>query len=278
MNKSLYIKSKDVDLFTTIRGNDESNKIIIILHGGPGSGAEPLLNHDSFKELEERFILVYFDQRGSGKSTYDLENKIREEDITYDVHVIVNYIKENYKGKKVYLWGGSFGGALGFLYLRNYPNEVEKYVGACPAVFFSEEGVKNTVKRLLNSYKNRIPKSFIFLANTIPLNSKGIKGILNRKQIKEFIFSSNSKSLKHSWAMSDWLFDQRFGEDFKKIKIPVLITHGKNDELIDYNNVYEGYSKFKNPLISFMEYENCGHTIFEDKKECFAKDIEKFFM
>ncbi|MGL5151302.1 MAG: alpha/beta fold hydrolase [Clostridium sp.] len=277
MKESYYIHSKEVRLYTTIKGNSNADKVIIILHGGPGSGADPLIENESFKELEKDFILVYFDQRGSGKSTYDLEQQIMDHDISYDVHVVVNDVKRRFQDKRIFLWGGSFGGALGFLYLRNYPCEVERYVSACPAIFFTDNGMKNTVKNLLNSYKSRIPKSFLFLVNTIPMSSEGIKGVLKRKSIKNFIFSSNSKSLKHSWAMREWLFDQRFGEDLENIKIPVLITHGNKDKLIDYHIASKEYKNIKNKLIEFKEYDMCGHNVFDDKKEEFVEDIKRFF-
>lgn len=49
------------------------------------------------------FTLVYFDQRGSGKSKYDLSNKLNLNDLTYDVHQIIIYVKNRFISKKVYL-------------------------------------------------------------------------------------------------------------------------------------------------------------------------------
>lgn len=279
MRESIFINGKNVKIKTYIRGNVNSRKIIVTLHGGPGSGAKILMENESFKKLESDFIVVYFDQRGSGDSVCNIENKISIEEATEDVHSVVKYVKDRFKENDVYLWGGSFGGALGFYYLRYYPKEVKKYIAACPAIFFTENDVKYNFKRLLNSYKEKVPKTFMIMANTMPVSTEGIKKILNKGIVKEFVYSDrcNSKSLRHALAMREWIFSERVGEDFKKIQIPVMITHGKEDKLIDFNVIYNGFREFKNNKISFKAYEECGHNIFEDRRDCFSIDIKEFF-
>jgi len=36
---------------------------------------------------------------------------------------------------------------------------------------------------------------------------------------------------------------ERMGETFRKIEIPILIIQGKEDNLVSYENIKEGYEK-----------------------------------
>lgn len=277
INETLYIKSRDVNLFTTIKGNEDSKNVIVILHGGPGSGAQPLIEHESFKKLEEDFIVVYFDQRGSGKSEYNLENKLLLEDITFDVHTIVEYAKNRFKDKDIFLWGGSFGGALGFLYLRYYPNEVKKYIANCPVVTFDDESIDTFVDNRKKYYIERLSE------HIKPEFFEGFDSgeeLFNDANVRKFIYSEKctSKGLKHVCAMADWFLKLQYKEDFKNISIPVMIIQGKDDNICSYENILKGYNEFKNEYITFKAYENCGHSVFDDRKDIFVEDIKGFFI
>jgi len=61
------IRINGIKQFVTIRGMDRGNPILLWLHGGPGNVAMPLYMHYS-ASLEDQFVVVYWDQRGSGKS------------------------------------------------------------------------------------------------------------------------------------------------------------------------------------------------------------------
>ena len=50
-----------------IRGEDVSNPILLFLHGGPGTPITPVAHHFG-RRLEQRFVVVHWDQRGAGKS------------------------------------------------------------------------------------------------------------------------------------------------------------------------------------------------------------------
>lgn len=81
---------------------------ILFFHGSPGSGAHTLMQLSPFQELEKWQQCFYFDQRGSGKSEYNLRNGLTIEQITTDVFAVVEVIKNNGIQKNCGSLGGSF--------------------------------------------------------------------------------------------------------------------------------------------------------------------------
>ena len=49
------------------RGVSVDNPALILLHGGPGASESPLFRHYN-SELEQHYVIVYWDQRAAGRS------------------------------------------------------------------------------------------------------------------------------------------------------------------------------------------------------------------
>jgi len=113
-----------------IRGRDVDNPVLLFLHGGPGSPEMPVMPGFS-KELEERFIVVHWDQRGAGKTNHI---SIPKESFTIqqfinDAHELTGILKKRFDEDKIYLVGHSWGSLLGTLTAHRYPEDYHAYVG-----------------------------------------------------------------------------------------------------------------------------------------------------
>lgn len=113
-----------------IRGKSLSNPILLFLHGGPGS-AQIAVAARYQAQLEEHFIVVNWDQRGSGLS---YSKEISKETMTVDHFVkdakeLIDYLTRTYGKQKVFLAGHSWGSILGALLVHKYPEAVEGYAG-----------------------------------------------------------------------------------------------------------------------------------------------------
>ena len=73
-----------VQQWVLMRSENINNPILIYLHGGPGSPVIPVVNKYN-SELEKKFILVQWEQRGAGKS---YKNSIPPETMTIDQFII----------------------------------------------------------------------------------------------------------------------------------------------------------------------------------------------
>lgn len=112
------------------RGIDVDNPAVILLHGGPGASEAPLFRHFN-ADLENAFVMVYWEQRGTGRS---YRSSIPPESMTIDQFVrdldaVVDLVRERFNKGRVVLLGHSWGSAIGTLYAARHPEKVAAYVG-----------------------------------------------------------------------------------------------------------------------------------------------------
>jgi pimeloyl-ACP methyl ester carboxylesterase len=112
INDVFYLKTEGQSLPVKVRGNIDSKKILIIVHGGPGGNAISYRTALVEKNVESQFAVVYFDQRFAGTTQGNGGSK----DIaTYksDLKKLVDLIKSRYgANNSLYLMGHSWGGFL----------------------------------------------------------------------------------------------------------------------------------------------------------------------
>ncbi|MEM5768044.1 MAG: alpha/beta hydrolase [Bacillota bacterium] len=122
----------------SLRGWDKDQPVLLFLAGGPGGTQMAAVRHE-LSELEKYFVVVNWDQPGSGKSYY--AEKIK--DITADTYIedgyaLTEYLKERFSEEKIYLVGESWGSALGVFLLDKYPESYHALIGAAQMVDFAE--------------------------------------------------------------------------------------------------------------------------------------------
>jgi pimeloyl-ACP methyl ester carboxylesterase len=126
-----YHRLGGIDQWVMIRGKDVTNPVLILLHGGPGFPEMRLFR--SFNGMLERsFTVVYWEQRGTGKS---FSSRIPKSSMTVgqfisDLDELVDAIRRRFGKERVAIYGHSWGSALGVLYAARFPEKVAAYVGA----------------------------------------------------------------------------------------------------------------------------------------------------
>lgn len=113
-----FIENDGATMPVIVKGNLSSNVVVVFLHGGPGGNASQASFIPVFQELENDYALAYWDQRSSGlsqgnpdESTYTVNQFVE------DLDMVVDAIKIRYDNPKIFLFGHSWGGALGCAYL-----------------------------------------------------------------------------------------------------------------------------------------------------------------
>jgi len=120
-----------LDQWVMIRGRNRKLPPLLLLHGGPGMSEMALFRHFN-AALEDSFTVVYWDQRGAGKS---FSRKVPKASMTVeqfisDLDQLVDWLCAHLQADRVTILGHSWGTVLGILYAARFPEKVGVYVGA----------------------------------------------------------------------------------------------------------------------------------------------------
>lgn len=119
-----YLRYKDADMPVAVRGNIPSGVFIIYMHGGPGGSTYPEKAHGMLAETEEKFAMVYYDQRASGNSQGKTEvSQINIDQYIEDLEVLIAQLNDRYSPEHIFLMGHSWGGTLGTAFLLKEGNQ-----------------------------------------------------------------------------------------------------------------------------------------------------------
>lgn len=118
------------ELAVMIRGHDTRNPVLLFLAGGPG-GSELGAMRNHLPALEERFTVVTFDQRGTGKSYRELDPAatLTLESAVADVLAVTDALRTRFGQDRIYLVGQSWGSMLGVLAAQQHPDRYRAFVG-----------------------------------------------------------------------------------------------------------------------------------------------------
>src|SRR2546430_5840006 len=113
-----------VRLFTRRTGDGPP---VVVLHGGPGAHHDYLL--PQYDGLARRRTLLYYDQRGGGKSPVPRETPVGWREHVADLEAL----RRHWAIPRLALLGYSWGGLLAVLYALEHPDGVERLALVAPA-------------------------------------------------------------------------------------------------------------------------------------------------
>jgi len=290
-----------------VRGVDKSNPIILVLHGGPGY---PFISYARKFQglLEENFVVVNWDQRGSGKS-YSMnidEDTMTQEQLERDTEELIDYLCERFEREKIFIVGHSWGSELGIEAIKNSPEQVIAYVGI-GQVIDDIEGEQLSYKFTLNKAIEKQDKKAVEELNKIgqpPYRNSKVDTFIQRKwlakyggferevktrneMIKGVLFSPEYNLidgikllLGNSYSINT-LFDNREKADFRdkytEFEVPVYFCAGRYDYNTPSELVEEYYNNIKAPKKNFYWFEESAHEPHLVEEERFSKIMMEIF-
>ena len=127
-----------IDQWVLIRGWEKSNPVLLFLHGGPGA---PLFTYAReigvTAKLEQHFVMVYWEQRGTGKSfshSIPLESMTIEQLIS-DTFELSKILIGRFKVPRIYIVGRSWGSLIGLFTAKRHPELLYAYIGIGQMVY-----------------------------------------------------------------------------------------------------------------------------------------------
>ena len=140
-----YLSVSDIHtIYYELCGNPKG-KPVFVLHGGPGGRCTPYYRRFFNPEI---FLIVLFDQRGSGKSKP--LGEIRQNS-TQDLIKDIEKLRVHLNLDKIVIFGGSWGSTLGLVYAEKYPSYISGMV---------LRGVFTATENEMDHIHNEIPKFF----------------------------------------------------------------------------------------------------------------------
>ena len=112
-----YLKADDIHTVYWEQCGNPDGVPVIVLHGGPGQGASPMLRRFFDPDF---YRIVIFDQRGCGRSEplgelqHNTPRHLVEDIETLRAHLNIS---------KWHVFGGSWGSVLGILYAAKHPDQ-----------------------------------------------------------------------------------------------------------------------------------------------------------
>jgi pimeloyl-ACP methyl ester carboxylesterase len=311
LNEDQYVLISGVKQWVSIRGEDCSNPVVLMVHGGPGN---PLsLYHDSlFEAFEKDFTIVHWDQRGSGR-TY--EAQFASEDLSFDMltnaglsvdllasdgNEVAAYIRQRLNKDKIIISGSSWGSFLAVKMIHAEPSLYHFYVGASQLVN-AETMYATSYEKLKSIAEEKNDQAALAMLDEMgapPWSAPRSFGML-RRIVKKYEFEAVPQlspwQIDGQYQIEEPNFAYMYGEEFSflryiglegdpgmledvaldkcctDLKIPVYFLHGKKDYLTTYEVTEAYYSTIDAPAKELRLLENTGHDQTPEMLEVLAK-------
>lgn len=132
IDEARFITVNGVDQWVSIRGEDRSNPVLVLLHGGPGTAFLPIA-YKALRSWEKDFTIVQWDQPGAGR-TYGRNRRVGSGDLSLDRIAadgvaMVEHVRKRLAKDKVILLGISWGSVVGVEMSRRRPDLIHAYAG-----------------------------------------------------------------------------------------------------------------------------------------------------
>ncbi len=281
----------------SIRGTDVNNPILLFLHGGPGSANLTKLRIQC-PDLEQHFVVVNWDQRGAGK-TFSLlvdGNDLTLEQLRKDTHQLVLYLRNRFRGRKIYLMGFSWGTTLGLWTVQDYPEDFLAFISVSQEVHYAEAeklslayaqqvardtNNKQATQELANidpMYKTKdwyaqlmVERKWLLafggVYHTTTTQNHEIGMLLNAQEYSFIDFAfwplGSSMSLQKLW--SDLMRVNVF-ESVPRLNVPVYFLVGRHDYNAPFELTQAYYERLEAPQgKQIIWFEDSAHDIFFDQ-------------
>ncbi|MEM8890829.1 MAG: alpha/beta hydrolase [Bacteroidota bacterium] len=303
IDRLFYLDIRGQKTGVLARGNDLSNPILLMIHGGPGY-PDMMLGRCYDEGLLNEFTVVRYDQRGVGKSrSANLKDaQLSIDNFTQDLLALTDALKANIPNVDVYLIGHSWGTVLGIKAAHQAPDKFKAYIGMGQIVHqqkadsisyeyclkkAEEYGDKEALK-ILNKMDATLYSSsreLLSQQREILQKYKGSsyqEGV--RDELKQCVLQSPEMSIlevltyqSRGREMDQKIFPQLLEVDFftriEKLELPVFFFGGRHDFHVPSVLAESYLNQLEAPQKDFYWFEESGHLPIYEENEKFAESL-----
>lgn len=295
-----YVRLGGVEQWVMTRGENVANPVLVVLHGGPGFSDTAFLRYYT-PELERSFTVVYWDQRGTGRSyrpTLPRSSMTVAQFLT-DLDELVEIVRRRLGKDKVVILGHSWGSALGVLYTTRFPEKVAVYVGVAQAgdcaagevasyskaVAEAERQGKRSVLRKLRII-GPPPHSAdkVFVERTCALRLAGglkpkalwatTRMLLGAREASLLDLGATLRAFRFSMETM-WPEVSRLNliEAVPALDVPVVFMLGRRDPWIPAETSVAYFDALRAPSKKLLWFDGSGHEPFVDEPSKFVEGM-----
>ncbi|MEA3398890.1 MAG: alpha/beta hydrolase [Patescibacteria group bacterium] len=255
---------------------NKKKDMVIYLHGSTS-------NLTCFKRYREYFLkkdygYISIDMRGHGKSKVKLnKEKCKLKFFVEDVKKIINHEKI----EKVIIVSHSIGTLIAQSFAANYPNKIKGMVIISATYNPTKSFATNFFKKILLPFTNLmrwvVYYSRIIISKPSKYRDFSIIDWTKLSPLKfywEYSRGNVPRNPKESFMMENEMMKWDTEQILKKIRCPVLLIHGKKDNLINYRFAYKLKKKIRSS--KSLTILNGGHGIIFTNYYEVRDLIEKF--
>ena len=302
LSENLRLRHKGADMPIWVRGNLQSRKMLLFLHGGPGECSMCL--REFFDDIEQEMAVVYWDQRIAGAASGNADPAT----LTYpqfaeDLEMVVKLLKNRYPDVEIYLLGHSFGVEMAWQFLTTGNNQdlVKAFI-ALDGIYSTYDWlvqVREWVLREARTKGDTEAEEFMLAHPVTRENMRDInwgdwysrmfrldanpvwptddKGYVLRQWFKmphsKLSQSANTGQYDRYYAEEIFNFDR--STLLKNVHIPVALFWGVKDGIIPIEVGYQTRELLTAP-VTFVRFENSWHAAFHTEKEKFTEKLLHF--
>jgi pimeloyl-ACP methyl ester carboxylesterase len=292
-----------------IRGVDTTKPVMLFLHGGPGSPEISFMKNYN-TAIENDFIMVYWEQRGAGKSYSEnipLETMTLEQLIS-DTKELSEYLAKRFNQEKIYLMGHSWGSLLAILTAYHHPEHFHAYfgIGQVAQQYKGEKISFEWVKEQAHQKndKSAIKKlSQMNFPDSLASSTEWIEFVINERNYvaqyggsmreitgmwpmvkmvlnaEEYTFSDkvnymkgNLFSLEHLWPA---VIQTNLFTEIDSMQVPVYIFQGIYDYQTPHVVAKDFYDQLKAPEKEFFSFTNSAHSPLMEEVDKFNSIVRE---
>lgn len=282
-----------------IRGENKNKPILLMLHGGPGTGQIGFIRKFQ-TELEKHFVVVQWDQRGAGLS---YNKKIPPVTMNIDQFVqdtieVTKYILDRFDRQQLYLVGHSWGTILGMLAITQAPQLYKRYFGVAQVTNVKLGEEHSYTKLLEKTQINNNRKAYKSLCKIGPPPWNNLRhDRIHQKYIESFgggishdgkmvgkIMLNLLTSREYTWLdfirfMQGQFFSMKslqaemeqmnLMKRIDRVKVPICFIMGKHDLTNPYEPTEAFFNKIETPEKQWVIFENSAHSPMWEEPEKF---------
>ena len=288
---------------------DESNPVLLFLHGGPGVCDRHWVLHYQ-KALAKDYTMVLWDQRGSGKS---YSRKTKKQDLHVELYredavALIEYLCKKFKKEKIVILGHSWGTIIGTPLAYYHPEHIAAYIGQGQFIegaenelisynFVLEEARKAGDEKMVKALEGKAPVNGNYedqsamMAERDGLSKYGgaewkNRGGLVRSLLLPLIKWDGYKVWEYAkyalgaLYLTDVLWPEVVDADYMKevpeLKMPVLLTIGRHDYNTPFELAERWYTQLKAPRKEWVWFEDSAHSPIKEEPKAWGKAVKAF--